>query len=128
MAALNWQTPGNMVEKCSDYINFMFSLPLKLILVNALSDKPMQINQGKFMLNGNCGYVLKPDCMLREGFDPQDPNTLGIDMKGKFISLKIIGARHLGRSGRSTTSPSVEVEILGADYDSGIKHTTRTIC
>ncbi|KAK7574309.1 hypothetical protein V9T40_011500 [Parthenolecanium corni] len=99
MVALNWQTP----------------------------DKAMQINQGKFMLNGNCGYVLKPDCMFREGFDPLDPNTLGIDMKGKFISLKIIGARHLGRSGRSTTSPSVEVEILGADYDSGVKLTTRTI-
>lgn len=88
----------------------------------------MQINQGKFMLNGNCGYVLKPDCMFHEGFDPQDPNTLGINMKGKLVSLRIIGARHLGRSGRSTTSPSVEVEILGADYDSGIKLTTRTVC
>lgn len=99
-----------------------------LTSANNLLDKAMQINQGKFMLNGNCGYVLKPDCMFREGFDPLDPNTLGIDMKGKFISLKIIGARHLGRSGRSTTSPSVEVEILGADYDSGVKLTTRTIC
>lgn len=88
----------------------------------------MQINQGKFLLNGSCGYVLKPDCMFREGFDPLDPNTLGIDMKGKLVSLKVIGARHLGRSGRSTTSPSVEVEILGADYDSGVKLTTKTIC
>jgi CxxC motif-containing protein (DUF1111 family) len=88
----------------------------------------MQINQGKFMLNGGCGYVLKPDCMLREGFDPQDCNTLGIDSKCKTVSLRVIGARHLGRSGRSTTSPSVEVEILGADFDSGIKLTTKTVC
>lgn len=88
----------------------------------------MQVNQGKFLLNGNCGYVLKPDCMFREGFDPLDANTLGIDMKGKLVSLRVIGARHLGRSGRSTTSPSVEVEILGMEYDSGVKLTTRTIC
>jgi len=93
-----------------------------------IADKPMQVNHGRFMLNGNCGYVLKPECMLREGFDPLDPNTLGMDMRCKLVSLKIIGARHLGRSGRSTTSPSVEVEILGADFDSGIKLTTRTIC
>lgn len=88
----------------------------------------MQINQGKFMLNGNCGYVLKPDCMLREGFDSQDSDTLNVETKCKLVSLRIIGARHLGRSGRSTTSPSVEVEILGADFDSGIKLTTKTIC
>ncbi|XP_065217212.1 1-phosphatidylinositol 4,5-bisphosphate phosphodiesterase gamma-1 [Planococcus citri] len=99
MVALNWQTP----------------------------DKAMQINQAKFMFNGSCGYVLKPDCMFRESFDPADASTLGNDTKSKYVLLKIIGARHLGRSGRSTTSPSVEVEILGADYDSGIKLTTRTI-
>lgn len=80
------------------------------------------------MFNGSCGYVLKPECMFREGFDPLDSNSLGIDTKSKYVLLKVIGARHLGRSGRSTTSPSVEVEILGADYDSGIKLTTRTIC
>lgn len=91
-------------------------------------DKSMQVNTGKFMLNGSCGYVLKPECMFRDVFDPQDPNTLGVEIKRKIISLTVIGARHLGRSGRSTTSPSVEVEILGADYDSGVKLTTRTIC
>jgi phosphatidylinositol phospholipase C beta len=36
------------------------------------SDLPMQLNQGKFEYNGNCGYLLKPDFMRRPDrtFDP----------------------------------------------------------
>lgn len=32
----------------------------------------MQLNQGKFEYNGNCGYLLKPDFMRRQDkqFDP----------------------------------------------------------
>ena len=32
----------------------------------------MQLNQGKFEYNGNCGYLLKPDFMRRHDkqFDP----------------------------------------------------------
>jgi len=32
----------------------------------------MQLNQGKFEYNGNCGYLLKPDFMRRadRSFDP----------------------------------------------------------
>jgi phosphatidylinositol phospholipase C beta len=29
------------------------------------ADLPMQLNQGKFEYNGNCGYLLKPDFMRR---------------------------------------------------------------
>ena len=32
-------------------------------------DKPMWINQGRFMDNGSCGYVRKPDFMLRPPLD-----------------------------------------------------------
>jgi hypothetical protein len=36
------------------------------------NDLPMQLNQGKFEYNGNCGYLLKPDFMRRRDrtFDP----------------------------------------------------------
>ena len=35
-------------------------------------DLPMQLNQGKFEYNNNCGYLLKPDFMRRDDkqFDP----------------------------------------------------------
>ncbi|XP_055537680.1 1-phosphatidylinositol 4,5-bisphosphate phosphodiesterase gamma-1 isoform X2 [Wyeomyia smithii] len=89
-------------------------------------DKWMQLNQAKFRDNGACGYVLKPDFMFREGFNPNDPNTL-IGVEEKTITIGIIGARHLCRGGRNITSPLVEIELLGANFDNGVKHRTRSI-
>lgn len=90
-------------------------------------DKPMQLNQAKFRDNGNCGYLLKPEFMFRDDFDPYDKNTL-VGVEPMIISIRIIGARHLSKSGRGTASPYVEVEIVGAEFDSGTKLTTKTIC
>lgn len=89
-------------------------------------DKPMQLNQAKFRENGNCGYLLKPDCMFRDDFNPYDKNTL-YSVELLKINLKIIGARHLSKSGRGIVSPFVEVEVVGADFDSGVKLTTKAI-
>lgn len=89
-------------------------------------DKPMQLNQAKFRDNGNCGYLLRPDFMFRDDFDPYDKNTL-VGVAPFIISLRIIAARHLCRSKKGTASPFVEVEVLGAEFDSGIKLTTKTL-
>jgi phosphatidylinositol phospholipase C gamma-1 len=87
----------------------------------------MQLNQAKFRENGNSGFLLKPEFMFREDFDPYDKNTL-VGVEPLTLSIRVIGARHLIRSGRGTSSPSVEVEVVGADYDSGSKLTTKTVC
>ncbi len=45
----------------------------QLVSLNFQSpDLPMQLNQGKFEYNSNCGYLLKPDFMRRHDkqFDP----------------------------------------------------------
>lgn len=90
-------------------------------------DKPMQLNQAKFRDNGCCGYLLRPEFMFRDEFDPYDKNTLvGVDTM--TISIRIIAARHLHKSGRGTASPFVEVEIIGAEFDSGTKLTTKSVC
>ena len=89
-------------------------------------DKPMQLNQAKFRHNGNSGYVLKPDYMFRDDFSPYDKNTL-YDVNPLRISLRIIGARHLIKPGRGTASPFVDVEIVGAEFDSGTKLSTKSI-
>lgn len=87
----------------------------------------MQLNQGKFRENGNCGYLLRPEFMNAEEFDPYDRATLaGVDPLS--VHLRVIGARHLSKSGRGTASPFVEVEVAGTDFDSGVKLTTKTIC
>ncbi|XP_055327371.1 1-phosphatidylinositol 4,5-bisphosphate phosphodiesterase gamma-2-like [Paramacrobiotus metropolitanus] len=84
-------------------------------------DEPMQINQARFMDNGGCGYVLQPDYMRSDNYDPHDPRTLSVEPI--FITFTVIGARNLpGRAGFSGRSkcivrPRVEVHILGAPYD-----------
>lgn len=88
-------------------------------------DKPMQILMGKFRDNGGCGYVLKSNFMLGEDYDPNDPLCEGIEQV--LVTLRIIAARHLFKSGRNISSPFVEVEVLGATYDSGIKHRTKAV-
>lgn len=50
-------------------------------------DKPMQLNQSKFRDNGRCGYLVKPDFMTQNDFDPYDKNTL-IGVKRLNISLR----------------------------------------
>ncbi|CAH1179228.1 unnamed protein product [Phaedon cochleariae] len=87
-------------------------------------DKPMQLNQAKFRDNGNTGYLLKPDFMLRDNFDPFDRGSLGSEEEMK-ISVRIIAGRHLCRSKKGTASPFVEVEVIGAPFDSGMKLETK---
>ncbi|XP_047508665.1 1-phosphatidylinositol 4,5-bisphosphate phosphodiesterase isoform X2 [Pieris napi] len=66
------------------------------------SDLPMQLNQGKFEYNGNCGYLLKPDFMRRadKSFDPfADAPVDGVIaaqcavqvIAGQFLSDKKVG-------------------------------------
>nr|UPI11531.1 phospholipase C gamma 1 [Mythimna separata] len=90
-------------------------------------DKPMQVNMGKFKENGGCGYVLKPDFMFDDTYNPFVKKSLEKKVKPTIVMLRLIGARHLIKMGRGTTSPSVEVEIIGADYDSGTKLVTKTV-
>lgn len=89
-------------------------------------DKPMQLNQAKFRDNGNCGYLLKPQFMFRDEFDPSDKNTL-IGVEPLTISIRIIGARHLNKFKKGFVSPFVEIEVCGAEFDSGQKLQTKTV-
>lgn len=64
--------------------------------------------------------------MFREGFDPFDRSTL-TGVEPLTIAIKIIAGRHLCRSKRGIASPLVEVEVIGAPFDSGVKFTTKQV-
>ena len=63
-------------------------------------DLPMQLNQGKFEYNGNCGYLLKPEFMRKSDkiFDPfaESPvdgvcaAQLGVSVSKKHLKRFII--------------------------------------
>uniref|UniRef100_A0A8C1YCZ9 Phosphoinositide phospholipase C n=1 Tax=Cyprinus carpio TaxID=7962 RepID=A0A8C1YCZ9_CYPCA len=76
------------------------------------ADKPMQMNQALFMLNGRSGYVLQPSIMRDDTFDPFDRH-----------SLRVLGARHLPKHGRGIVCPLIEIEVCGAEYDNAKQRT-----
>ncbi|RCN45588.1 Phosphatidylinositol-specific phospholipase C, Y domain protein [Ancylostoma caninum] len=90
-------------------------------------DKPMQLNQGKFMGNGRCGYVLKPEYMLNEGFDPSTPESVTSSCPVR-LTVQVIAGRHLSRRDKhkGICSPFVEVEVIGLPCDEST-FKTRTI-
>lgn len=79
-------------------------------------DKPMQLNQSLFTLNGKCGYVLQAPVMREEQFDPFDKHSVR-STELLSVQLQVLGARHLPKNGRGITSPFVEVEVCGVEYD-----------
>uniref|UniRef100_A0A674PLN4 1-phosphatidylinositol 4,5-bisphosphate phosphodiesterase gamma n=1 Tax=Takifugu rubripes TaxID=31033 RepID=A0A674PLN4_TAKRU len=80
-------------------------------------DKPMQMNQALFMLNGRSGYVLQPPIMRDDTFDPFDRNTVrGIEEV--TLVIEVLGSRHLPKHGRGIVCPLIEIEVCGAEYDS----------
>ncbi|KAM4614356.1 1-phosphatidylinositol 4,5-bisphosphate phosphodiesterase gamma-2 isoform 1-T2 [Discoglossus pictus] len=76
-------------------------------------DRYMQINNAMFSYNGRCGYILQPECMRQDTYDPSESKRQ-IQM---ILTIKIIGARHLPKPGRGIACPFVEVEICGGESD-----------
>ncbi|XP_076132550.1 1-phosphatidylinositol 4,5-bisphosphate phosphodiesterase gamma-1 isoform X1 [Alosa pseudoharengus] len=86
------------------------------------ADKPMQMNQALFMLNGRSGYVLQPTIMRDDNFDPFDRHSLrGIETS--TLVIEVLGARHLPKHGRGIVCPLIEIEVCGAEYDSAKQKT-----
>ncbi|KAM7396346.1 hypothetical protein PAMP_019391 [Pampus punctatissimus] len=77
------------------------------------ADKYTQLNSALFSLNGRTGYILQPELMRYDIYDPQQEKK-----KIKYnIVVRVIAARHLPKPGRSIASPFVEVELCGHTED-----------
>merc|ERR1719376_417701 len=64
---------GKRVDSSNFMPQIFWNSGCQLVSLNFQTpDLPMQLNQGKFEYNGNCGYLLKPDFMRRHDrqFDP----------------------------------------------------------
>ncbi|KAL3062174.1 hypothetical protein OYC64_010144 [Pagothenia borchgrevinki] len=73
------------------------------------ADKYTQLNSALFSMNGQTGYVLQPELMRYDSYDPNQEKK-----KVKYeIAVRVIAARHLPKPGRSIASPFVEIELCG---------------
>ncbi|NWT50071.1 PLCZ1 phosphodiesterase, partial [Erythrocercus mccallii] len=95
MVALNFQTPGTQME----------------------------LQDGKFLDNGGCGYVLKPE-FLRDRNTKFTPRNVGGYSKPMSLSIRLISGHQLPPSSMSKTNkadPMVQIEIYGVPEDQARK-------
>ncbi|XP_065332409.1 1-phosphatidylinositol 4,5-bisphosphate phosphodiesterase-like [Cloeon dipterum] len=78
-------------------------------------DLPMQLNQGKFEYNGNCGYLLKPEFMRRvdRSFDPFAETSVDGVIAAQ-CSVQVIAGQFLSDKKVGTY---VEVDMYGLPAD-----------
>uniref|UniRef100_F1L2Y0 Phosphoinositide phospholipase C n=1 Tax=Ascaris suum TaxID=6253 RepID=F1L2Y0_ASCSU len=80
------------------------------------SGEYLDINTALFRINGNCGYVLKPDVLLR-GLDPR--STEALQRRPIRLSLGIISGQYLPKpdSSKDIVDPYISMEIYGIPSD-----------
>ncbi|XP_004081132.1 1-phosphatidylinositol 4,5-bisphosphate phosphodiesterase delta-1 isoform X1 [Oryzias latipes] len=87
--------------------------------------KEMHINQGRFLPNGFCGYILKPE-FLRSPSSQFNPNNKTWPNK-KIFHVMVISAQQLPKinkdKAKSIVDPLVRIEISGVPADNASKET-----
>ncbi|NXC51956.1 PLCH1 phosphodiesterase, partial [Aleadryas rufinucha] len=85
----------------------------QLVALNYQSEgRVMQLNEAKFRVNGNCGYVLKPQQMCKGTFNPYSADPLPASPKKQLI-LKIISGQQLPKPPDSMLGDRGEVRCSG---------------
>ncbi|XP_056868721.1 1-phosphatidylinositol 4,5-bisphosphate phosphodiesterase delta-1a isoform X1 [Takifugu flavidus] len=107
----------------------MWNVGCQIVALNFQTpSKEMQINQGRFLPNGFCGYILKPEFM-RNPSSQFDPNKLthGPWLKRKTFHVMVISAQQLPKLNKdkpkSIVDPLVRVELYGVPADNASKET-----
>ncbi|KAM3932359.1 1-phosphatidylinositol 4,5-bisphosphate phosphodiesterase eta-1 isoform 2-T2 [Leptodactylus fuscus] len=106
---------------------------IQLVALNYQTEgRMMELNRAKFKVNGNCGYVLKPQQMCKGVFNPFSGDPLPASPKKQLI-LKVISGQQLPKPPDSMLGdrgeiidPFVEVEIIGLPVDC-CKEQTRVV-
>ncbi|XP_074549392.1 1-phosphatidylinositol 4,5-bisphosphate phosphodiesterase delta-1a isoform X1 [Halichoeres trimaculatus] len=107
----------------------MWNVGCQIVALNFQTPyKEMHINQGRFLPNGFCGYILKPE-FQRSLSSQFDPNTLtnGPWLQKKTFHVMVISAQQLPKINKdkhkSIVDPLVRVEIYGIPADNASKET-----
>lgn len=107
----------------------MWNVGCQIVALNFQTpSKEMHINQGRFLPNGFCGYILKPE-FQRTLSSQFDPNALikGPWLKRKTFHVMVISAQQLPKLNKdkqsSIVDPLVRVEIHGVSADNASKET-----
>ena len=107
---------GSRVDSSNFMPQLFWNSGCQLVSLNFQTpDLPMQLNQGKFEYNGNCGYLLKPDFMRRPDrqFDPFAEVPVDGEIAAQ-CSVTVISGQFLSERKVGTY---VEVDMYGLPTD-----------
>ncbi|XP_014890258.1 1-phosphatidylinositol 4,5-bisphosphate phosphodiesterase delta-1-like isoform X2 [Poecilia latipinna] len=107
----------------------MWNVGCQIVALNFQTNtKEMHLNQGRFLPNGFCGYILKPEFQRSPSsqFNPQSL-TEGPWLQKKVLHVLVISAQQLPKLNKdkqnSIVDPLVKVEIQGVAADNDKKTT-----
>ncbi|XP_074642099.1 1-phosphatidylinositol 4,5-bisphosphate phosphodiesterase beta-4-like isoform X2 [Tubulanus polymorphus] len=107
---------GGRVDSSNYMPQIFWNAGCQMVALNFQTpDIAMQLNQGKFEYNGNCGYLLKPDFMRRPDrtFDPFSESPVDGVIAGT-CSVQVISGQFLSDKKIGTY---VEVDMYGLPTD-----------
>ncbi|XP_003442178.1 1-phosphatidylinositol 4,5-bisphosphate phosphodiesterase delta-3-A isoform X1 [Oreochromis niloticus] len=109
----------------------MWNCGCQLVALNfQTAGEQMDLNQGRFLVNGRCGYVLKPSflCSPTSNFNPENTGG-GPGHTPTQLTIRIISAQQLPKinteKASSIVDPLVWVEIHGVAIDKAKQKTHR---
>uniref|UniRef100_A0A3P8N7T5 Phosphoinositide phospholipase C n=1 Tax=Astatotilapia calliptera TaxID=8154 RepID=A0A3P8N7T5_ASTCA len=109
----------------------MWNCGCQLVALNfQTAGEQMDLNQGRFLANGHCGYVLKPSflCSPTSNFNPENTGG-GPGHTPTQLTIRIISAQQLPKinteKASSIVDPLVWVEIHGVAIDKAKQKTHR---
>ncbi|XP_066957865.1 1-phosphatidylinositol 4,5-bisphosphate phosphodiesterase delta-4-like isoform X5 [Macrobrachium rosenbergii] len=94
-----------------------WSVGCQIVALNMQTeDKANFYNDALFRSNGNCGYVLKPDILLKK--EPYNPLELS-DRYTKIVRVTILSGQHLPNSAKKgdIVDPYVQLKVRGHPLD-----------
>uniref|UniRef100_A0A8C5DRN3 Phosphoinositide phospholipase C n=1 Tax=Gouania willdenowi TaxID=441366 RepID=A0A8C5DRN3_GOUWI len=107
----------------------MWNVGCQIVALNFQTpSKEMHLNQGRFLPNGFCGYILKPE-FQRSLSSQFNPNTLtkGPWLKRKTFHVMVVSGQQLPKINKekhkSIVDPLVRVEVCGVPADNASKET-----
>ncbi|XP_004859234.1 1-phosphatidylinositol 4,5-bisphosphate phosphodiesterase delta-3 isoform X4 [Heterocephalus glaber] len=88
----------------------------------------MDLNTGRFLVNGRCGYVLKPLCLRQPdtAFDPGRPGPPNTTLTIQVLSAQQLPKLNTEKPG-SIVDPLVRVEIHGVPEDCAQQETSHVL-
>eukprot|EP00051_Salpingoeca_urceolata_P015188 m.195978 g.195978 ORF g.195978 m.195978 type:complete len:1241 (-) comp18316_c0_seq18:1291-5013(-) len=115
---------GSRVASSNFNPQIFWNVGSQMVSLNYQTGGPqMQLNLGKFAVNGRCGYILKPRPFTHDpNFDPFEKQVSLQGITPLDIKIEVLAAQHLGKK---DMAPFVQIHLYGLPSDTNKRFKTK---